>query len=366
MKSPLLSLSTRLILPILIISVLAVSSFAGEFERTFNFDSKELIVANMIGAVEVVPAIGDEFKVTIMVQGDDASEDLIEFKTTEGAKGELGIIFPINDHRKYVYPAMGSRSKTTISFHNKGDEGGSWLKKVFGGFTGNRITVRGKGSGLEVWADVTIEVPRGRELVVKHGVGRIEAAGVIADLDLDINSGHIKSQDMEGDLVADTGSGQVTVRDIQGDVNIDTGSGSVKVENVEGHDVLVDTGSGSVTADNIICTSLRVDTGSGSVKARSVSTDEANIDTGSGSVLLQLDRMGTGKFIIDTGSGGITMALPDGASANIYADTGSGKVNNQIPGAMIRMQAKRELEMTVGDGEARVKLDAGSGSITIK
>ena len=342
------------------------AAWAADFERTFSFDSKEMIVASMIGAVEVIQAAGDEFKITVRVQGNDAEEGLLEFHATQGSKGELEVAFPLKDHRKYVYPPMGHDAKTNIHFQNEGGEGGSWLKKVFHGISGQQITVRGHGSGLEIWADLTIEVPRGRVLHLNQGVGTIGATAMEADLDLDIHSGSIEGSDIEGDFAADTGSGSVAVRGIKGDLLVDTGSGGVTGANVQGQKVMVDTGSGGVTLKGINCVSLSVDTGSGSVDARGVTAEKASIDTGSGSVLLQLDGMGAGKFVIDTGSGGITLDLPDGASAHISADTGSGSVDTQISGAMVKIKGDDQLEMTVGDGEARVILDAGSGSITIR
>jgi DUF4097 and DUF4098 domain-containing protein YvlB len=113
------------------------------------------------------------------------------------------------------------------------------------------------------------------------------------------------------------------------------------------------------------CQYMLIDTGSGAVEASQVSADKAKIDTGSGSVFLHLERMGTGRFVIDTGSGSIELILPADASAEITADTGSGTVRNKVEGANVSVAARDELKMTIGDGEARVILDAGSGSITV-
>jgi hypothetical protein len=41
-------------------------------------------------------------------------------------------------------------------------------------------------------------------------------------------------------------------------------------------------------------------------------------------------------------------------------------VRNRIEEAEVHAQEKDEIHMTLGDGEARVTLDAGSGSITIR
>jgi len=347
---------------LLLIMALAGSALAGEFQKSFDFDADELQIRNMIGAVEVRPASGDQIKVSIHVRGADADENLITFDTEGRGEKVFTIQFPIDEHDKYVYPEMGRNSKSTIRYRD--EEGGSWLRRIFGG--GEKVTVRGRGGGLEVWADVLVEVPADREVEVKLGVGSIDAHEVDAELVLDTHSGSITARDMGGELLCDTGSGHVMVEGMKGRLTVDTGSGNVEVARCEGPTVLVDTGSGSVEATGIDCQKLTIDTGSGSVQARRVRTDHAHIDTGSGSVLLQLDRMGDGRFIIDTGSGSITMDLPDDASARILAENGSGSMNMELQGAMVEHKSRDEMKLIVGDGDAKVTLDAGSGSITVK
>ncbi len=349
-----------------LITLLTSAALATEFQKEFTFDGKELMVSNMIGRIEIVAGSSDAFRVLVSVHGEDAEEGLLEFITEDGSKSALAIKFPLDDHSKYIYPALGRNSSTTITFNEEKDHGGSWLKKVFSGFGGKKITVKGKGNGLELWADVIIEVPARRILEVRHGVGEIQAMGLEADVNLDTHSGPISVENLKGDLLADTGSGRVAAINVEGDVNIDTGSGSVRVDNCNGSEILVDTGSGSVKVNVVTCDYLLVDTGSGSVEAKGIQADKAKIDTGSGSVVLQLDRMGEGRFVIDTGSGGIELILPADASARIMADTGSGSVRNKVEGADITVAARDELEMTVGSGKAKVTLDAGSGSITVR
>jgi len=363
MRSPLLAPRMALLV---LIALLAGAAGAAEFEREFTFSGKELLVSNLIGEIEVIEGTSDAFQILASVRGEDAAEGLVDFLVTEGRKGSLVIQFPLDDHQKYTYPALGRDSSTSITFREDNDPGGSWLKKVFSGSSGKKITVKGKGNGLELWVDVTIEVPARRILEVRHGVGEIRALGVEADLSLDNNSGQISVENITGDLMADTGSGRVAAVGVEGEVNIDTGSGSVRVVNCRGSEVRVDTGSGGVEAEQVDCRYLLIDTGSGKVKASAIKADQAKIDTGSGSVFLHLDRMGTGRFVVDTGSGGIELVLPKEASAKITADTGSGSIRNQVAGADVTLAERDELEMTVGDGAARVILDAGSGSITIR
>ena len=372
--------SARFLFPLgaVLALLLPLTALAEDFTREFSFDAGKLEVANLIGEVKITEAAGDAFLVTVHVRGDDATDGVLDFDEEQGRTARLAVRFPVDDHRKYVYPALGRGSQSQFHF---GDDDVSWFKRLFGG---KRITVKGSGSGLEVWADLEIAVPAGAELIVKQGVGEVTATDLKADLLLDTRSGAVTArgiegavtadtgsgrvdvEDIEGDVLADTGSGSVAVRDVRGELSVDTGSGGVTVEDVKGEKVHVDTGSGGVDLDGITCDDLLVDTGSGGVRARGVKTDRARIDTGSGGVVLELDGMGTGRFTIDTGSGGITLALPADASARIEADTGSGRVRNQIEDADIDYQEKDELRMTLGDGEARVTLEAGSGSITIR
>lgn len=352
--------------PLVLVLLLASVATAAEFQQEFSFEGKELLVSNMIGKVEIVPGQGDDFVVTVTVRGKDAAEGLLEFVVEEGSSSALAIKFPLDDHTRYTYPELGSNSSTTIHFRNDEDDDGSWLRKIFSGWVGKKVTVKGRGNGLELWADVTIAVPARRILEVRHGVGEINAGNLEADLNLDTHSGPISVDGLKGDLLADTGSGRVVAVGVTGEVNIDTGSGSVRVTECQGSEVKVDTGSGSVEVDRVDCGYLLVDTGSGSVEARGVKADKAKIDTGSGGVSLQLGRMGDGRFDIDTGSGSIDLVLPRDASARVTAETGSGSVRNQVEGAKVALAERDELDMKVGAGAARVVLGAGSGSVTIR
>lgn len=343
--------------------LLAAVAVAGDLDRDFRFDAKELAVDNVIGEITIRGGSGDQFVVTAHVRGDDARDGLIAFETQDGSKSSLHVAFPLDEETRYVYPPLGRHSNVSFQVRD-GVESRSWIKKVFNSLDGDRIRVSGKGSGLELWVDLEIEVPAGRSLTMKNGVGRVEATNVEGDLVLDTSSGAVQAGSITGNLLVDTGSGSVEVSDVAGKVILDTGSGSVVVSDIRG-DLGVDTGSGSVKVTGLRG-DLNIDTGSGEVVARRIESDSALVDTGSGSVVLELDRMGSGDFVIDTGSGSVELVLPNDASAKIVADTGSGGVRNHVMGATIRHQERDELSMVLGDGEANVKLDTGSGSVEIR
>lgn len=341
------------------LALLTAGPARAEFEETHRFGSGPLTVNNLIGKVDVVGGSGSEIEVTVKVRGRDGTRDNIEI---EKDGNELSVRFPIDGNRKYVYPELG-RGRTTFSPDRGGD---SWLGSVLGSLRGGKITVTGSGSGMQVWADIEIRVPSGRDVTVKLGVGKATAEDVSGDITLDTASGHVNARNVRGNLVADTGSGHVVVEDIDGDLLADTGSGHVEARRIRGGDVRIDTGSGHVEAEDIDCTKLVIDTGSGHVNAARVRADSALIDTGSGGITLELDRIGSGTYELDTGSGRIRLTLPRGASADVIAETGSGGIHLDLDEAVeLRYKERDEVRFVIGGGAAKVKLDTGSGGISI-
>lgn len=346
---------------VVLAALLAAPAVGAERSETHTFSSATLEVANLIGAVRVEPSPTGAFEVTVHVRGADATAERVRI---DKAADRLAVIFPLEESRHYRYPALG-RGETTISFGE--DEG--WLTALLGGLLGrDRLEVSGGGSGLELWADLTVRVPRGARLSIDHGVGAITADGVEGQLELDTRAGSVEVSDVRGSLSVDTGSGGVTVRGVEGPVTLDTGSGRVELERARGDDIVVDTGSGSVRVADIDGRRLVLDTGSGRIEADKIRAESATLDTGSGSVRLQLDRMGSGAFEVDTGSGSIELVLPRDAVAEIGAQTGSGRVVVDLDGSaeVRRDEDEHAASVRIGTGSgARVTLDSGSGSIRI-
>lgn len=361
----------------LLVLVLIAPRAHAEFDESFTFESSSLRVTNLIGKIDIEGHSGSGFVVEVSVQGEDAEPGLIEFESSDGNRAELMILFPTDDERRYVYPELGRNSRTTFNpGHGNND--------MWGFFGRGKIEVRGSGRGLEVWADVTIKVPHDAELIVFNGVGELEAVDVEAalelnvrsgaafarditgELNIDTGSGHVEVENVAGDLLVDTGSGHVDVVGLRGDrASIDTGSGHVELRDAEVPRIMVDTGSGHVEMDQIVCDDLEVDTGSGHVEIDELSAQAAMVDTGSGRVRLELVAMGNGEFEVDTGSGSITFLMPANPSARVDAETSSGGIDVDVAGADFSREKRDHVRFEVGNGDADVRLDAGSGGIRI-
>jgi hypothetical protein len=347
----------------ILLLAMATGALAADIDKTVTLDSDEVELLNLIGHVEVIPADGGTFTAVIHVRGRDAVPGLVEIVTESGREGRILIKFPVQEHRDYVYPELGN-SRTTVTLDDETTHGG-WLEKMVHGLSGKRIDVRGRGKGVEVWADVVLSVPRDRAARVEVKVGSIEAVRIKGDLVLDTASGAIDVGDHEGGLVCDTGSGSVEIAKVVGAVLVDTGSGSVRVDDHVGASLKVDTGSGSVEIGRTETEYLYVDTGSGSVDALKVKADGARIDTGSGSVTLELLRVGKGKFMVDTGSGAVDLVLPRDASAELQVDTGSGGIDHALDKSEVQLDERDQLQARLGGGAARIIIDTGSGGVGI-
>lgn len=333
-----------------------------EITRDFTFAAGNLDLTNLIGAIDVRQGTGDRFRVTVNLRGDDMTADLVKL---EQDAGSLDIRFPLEQHSTYVYPALGRNSSTTTMLHEEDKSERSWLRRTFGMLAGKRVTVRGKGSGLEAWADVTVEVPAGSSLTVRNSFGNVSALDLKADLDLQTSTGGMDIRGIEGSLTLDTGSGDVKVAGVQGDLDVDTGSGHVELSDCRGQAAKLDTGSGHVEVNGLRVSTLSIDTGSGSVSVAAAAADEATIDTGSGDVEIEMERMGAGRFLLDTGSGDVDLTLPADASARITADTGSGGVDSRVPGRNFEKLDDGRRRLVLGEGAAEVRMDTGSGSVTV-
>jgi hypothetical protein len=337
---------------------------AQDLNHEISLDADALDLVNLIGTIRIAAAPADRYEVRVEIKGRDADPDLVSVEVSEGSEARVRVRFATDRHRDWVYPALGSGSRATIR-ESSGQDARNWLERLLFELGRKSVTVRGAGRGLEAWADVTVLVPRGKGADVSLGVGSIDADAVDGALKLATRSGSIAVADHRGALTADTGSGSVKVAGCEGALSVDTGSGSVVVSDHRGPSLHVDTGSGRVTIDRAETGKLHVDTGSGGVQARAIGADHGRIDTGSGGITLELDRMGEGPFVLDTGSGGVRLNLPAGASALINVDTGSGGIDARVPAAEVLEQSRGTLRLRVGDGKSNVRIDTGSGAVTI-
>lgn len=331
--------------------VALASGAAAQTSDEYRLAGDEVAIYNLAGQVEIRGGSGSDVVVRVRSGGDDREELRVETGRL-GGRETLRIVYPDD---RIVYPEMSMRSRNTLRVRDDG---------TWGDGGGHRVRVSGSGRGLEAFADLTISVPPGKDFSMYLAVGEIRAENLDGRIRLDTGSGGITATGLRGAAILDTGSGSVEVRGVEGDLLVDTGSGSVEVFDVEGDELEVDTGSGSVRGDNLAVRSLRVDTGSGSVRLDRLSSPDIYVDTGSGSVELDL-LADADRIYVDTGSGGVTLRVPESFGAELELETGSGGIDVDPP-VQIESIQRDYLRGTLGDGRGSVRVDAGSGGVTIR
>ncbi len=334
------------------LAALAVPGSARASER-FTLPGDEVAVYNLAGKMQVVAGRGSQVEAEVARQGRDGGKLKVETGRI-GERQTLRVIYPAN---RVVYRSGERRSSTTVRVRDDGtfdDDRG-----------GRKVTVATWGFGLQAGADVTLYVPKGKQVAVHLGVGEATVSNVEGDLRVDVHAAPVRAEHTRGRLKLDTGSGGVTVSDAQGDVTIDTGSGGVRVSSVRGGNLLVDTGSGGVTGDDLRVERLSVDTGSGGVELLAVSAAEIRLDTGSGHVRLDL-RSDVRVLDVDTGSGGVTITVPDQLGADAEIEVGSGGIDIDVPHEVVGRISRDHYRCRIGDGQGRIHIETGSGGVRLR
>ena len=330
---------------------------AAQGAERYELSGSEVAIYNLVGQVTVERGSGSAVVVELMRGGQDAGALEVETGPLGGAE-TLRVIYPDD---RIIYPDLNRGSRTELRVREDGTFGDSDRR---GWGRGDRISIRGSGSGLEAYADLRISVPAGQRIAVYLAAGEAEVSNVDGTIRIDTHSAPVRTTGTSGSLVVDVGSGSVDVSDARGDVDLDTGSGSVDVRSVSGDLLRVDTGSGSVMASSVDVTDLEIDTGSGRIEADGVTAAAVRLDTGSGSITLEL-LQDSDIIEIDTGSGSVTLTVPADFGSRVEIDTGSGGIEVDLPVTMRRWD-RDHVTGTIGDGQGRLVIDTGSGSVRIR
>lgn len=318
-------------------------------QETHRVSGSEVTIYNLAGKARVVRGSGSDVVVRVTRGGSDASRLEIETGEVDGRE-TLRVVYPDD---RIIYEGMGRGSRTNVRVR---DDGTFW-----DGSQGNRVDIRGSGSGLEAWADLEVEVPAGKDFALYLAVGEADVRGVDGKIKIHTGSGAVHASDVSGSLNLDTGSGSATIDGVRGDLLVDTGSGLVSIRDVSGGDVSLDTGSGSVRGGGIEARSLKVDTGSGGIDLDEVSSRDVVLDTGSGGVKLVL-LTDVDRLDVDTGSGSVTVYAPADLGGMVDIETGSGGIDLDFA-VQVRNVRRDHVVGQLGDGDGRIRIDTGSGGV---
>lgn len=207
----------------------------------------------------------------------------------------------------------------------------------------------------------TIEVPGNTEVRVRNGSGDVTVQGIEGPVNLETGSGDIEVKSIARRVDISAGSGDISIRDVRGEVVVSARSGGLQLDAVGG-DIRARTSSGDIRI-NHPGGKVQAHASSGDIEIDGVSAD-LRVETGSGDCQIAGNPPPRAEWHVQTRSGDVTLDVPDRASFQIYAISRS-EVDSRLE-MTIEEKSRRELRGRVGKGEARVRVETGSGSIRIR
>jgi lia operon protein LiaG len=335
---------------------LAPSFAAAQGIERFPLGGRDIAVYNLVGTMKVEGGDGDRVVVEVTRVGGDAAKLRIETGQLRG-RNTLRIHYPSD---RIVYSERGSGYRSSFDVQDD-DTFGDDRDRGWG--DRRHIEVRSSGDGLDAHADLRVIVPKELTVRVRNGVGETTVNNVEGALTVSVASSRLTASHVRGTMSFETGSGAIDLSDATGDLNLDAGSGGATIDGVHGGKLSVDVGSGSLRGRNIEATELTADIGSGGVRLSAVKTPRLHLEAGSGGSEVEL-LAPVDDVSIEAGSGGVTLHLPGSTGASLDVETGSGGINTDFEVKVQRME-RHALRGTVGDGRARIKIEAGSGTVRI-
>ena len=205
------------------------------------------------------------------------------------------------------------------------------------------------GRNIKHGAELVIHVPEGSRVVIE---------GVSASVSVAQVSGKIDASSVSGDVDVNGGTESVEAESISGDVMVDTAAEKVEVESISGR-VIARGDKAAVEAATV----------SGPIELEFSQFLELSVETVSGSVEVAGDLHAGGGFSFDTVSGSVTLTVPGAVSAEFEITTFSGGIDNDF-GHKARKTSRyapgKELEFSVGGGDAEVEINSFSGDVMIR
>ncbi len=355
-------ISQRYLVPLLAVltAVVLAHSPAHSSER-FALAGDDVRIWNLAGRTVIESAPGEQVIVLVERGGADAAK----LRIATDAVGGHPALRVLYGKDRVVYADRTLRFGSTSSVHIRADGtwGGDGPRKDWWKGMGRRVTVSNKGFGMQAYADLHVQVPKGRRVSVYTVAGAATLTNVDGRILFDGGATDVTANGCAGALSVDIGSGSVSVNKFDGDLLVDTGSGSVSLTDVAGATLSVDTGSGDVKGSQLAAREILVDTGSGSVELAAVHASSLKVDTGSGSVGVSL-LSSRCALEVDTGSGSVRIQVPPTFAAEVHIETGSGGIRTDLP--MTVLETDRDLlRARIGSGGAKLHVDTGSGAVAL-
>ncbi len=242
------------------------------------------------------------------------------------------------------------------------------------GWDRDEVQVTGRaGRGVEVvrvesrGGSVEVEVELIRRSRGWDGDARLEVRVPRgSDLDVEVVSAEVEVSGVEGDVAVEAVSGSVDVTGRLRDLDVEAVSGSIDVE-ADADRASFESVSGRIRLKGQV-RDIEADSVSGGIEIDTGEIRRAELETTSGRIEISGSLARGAEIDAESHSGSVELSLPSSTSARFQVATYSGRISNELgpPPDRARYGPSKELEFQIGDGDARVKIDTFSGSVSLR
>ncbi len=275
-------------------------------------------------------------------------------------------------------------------------------QKIFAGeaahvtLSGNAVLVRSEGQD-KGRMNLTVQVPKGAQVVVNAGHGDVAAAGLENGVnitsshgDVQLNAikgtvqvhltggrGDFSAHQVNGDLTADGNCNDVTFSEITGKVTMNGDIfGDVHMENIANgvhlHTSVTELELASLPGDMTLDSDdLHVNQAKGEVRvttrAKDVDLNQVAGDAYVSDTRGQISMEPAGNYNLEAhnGKGDVEITLPADASASVTGQTHNGDIVSDFP-LTISGDESKSVTGNIGSGKARITLTADVGDLRIR
>ena len=209
----------------------------------------------------------------------------------------------------------------------------------------------------------------GDNITVKTSSGSITAEIIKGSAQLTTSYGSIICTDMsDGDVILKTSSGNIKLSNISfGDCDAHTSYGSIVSDELTGKSIKLHSGSGSISVTDSSANMTNLSTSYGRITCRQITINDITAKSGSGNLDIACSDSTPDEIVADlvTSYGSIEFAAPQNFAGQVDLSTSYGSIRTGRPITISGEISKKKLNGTMGEGNGKLYMQTGSGSINL-
>jgi Toastrack DUF4097 len=191
-----------------------------------------------------------------------------------------------------------------------------------------------------------VRVPRWLPLAVRGRELDIGVSGHDGGLSLNTLEGDIDLNDANGEISARSVDGTITANNVEGLIELFSLDDDIRVRGAKGE--------------------LRVNAADGDLTLLGIDASVVEASSVDGDIDFSGTLQAEGRYVVVTHDGDITFGIIGEPNAHVLVSTFEGELESEFPIMLSRLESGRELDFTLGDGAAEVRLEAFDGEVRLE